>query len=139
MTAKIPTHKTSMRQTARELNINQNYFAHLKSTNKEAWEYMTKLDSNLFNSYTKYMSEKDTIKAHLTDIYYLLQDLSLISQFSKHLQRVGHYNNWNGFSTSISRVLFGFNDGFSSHKVFIKCKALIDEFCVFYTKATNVV
>jgi len=134
MTIKTPTHQASMRQVARELNINQNYFALLKNTNKEAFKYMSSLDTNLFDSYHKYTKEQDETKARLTDIYYLLNDLSLVSQFSKYLNKKGYYNNWNGFTTTIAGVLFTVREGFFSHTIFIKSKAMVDEFCNFYTR-----
>jgi len=122
----------SMRSIARNLGIHQNYFSALKNTNTEAFNYMSSLDESLFDAYNKYQTEQNDIKSRLTDVYYHLSNLSLVSQFSKHLQKKGYYRNWNGFSTCIGRVLFGAEHGFNSHKMFIKSKALLDEFSVFY-------
>lgn len=122
----------SKRVTAIRLNIHPNYFYQLKNTNRKALEYITSLDVDLFNAYNKYTDEQQTIKDKLTDIYYLLSDLTLLSQFSKYLHKKEYYRNWNGFSTTINGILFGIKEGFHSHKVFIKCKILLDEFNIFY-------
>jgi len=131
MTAPKPI---SLRSVAMRLDIHPNYFAHLKSTNKVAFKYVTDMDESLFDGYNKYTKEQEDTKARLIDVYYLLSDLSLISQFSRYLHKKGYYSNWNGFSTTITGILFTVREGFFSHTVFIKSKLILDEFCLFYTE-----
>ena len=120
--------KMSRREQAVMLGLHPNFFASMKCSCPVKYKYIENLSPNLAEAYRKYMQEQEDYKTQLTEMYYALSDRKKVMAFSIHLQAIGMYSNWNGFSTTINYTLFKSGEGLGNHRFFIKAPKILAEY-----------
>ncbi len=102
-----------------------NYFYVVKSTTPDKFNYIRNLDKNNFKkAFELYRKKMDTLKAEVIDIYFYLQDKSLISTFGLYAKEHNLFSHKNSLSNCFSKVLFTNRIGFKIHKTYIKYKKI---------------
>ena len=114
------------RFAATELGKHHNFFASMKCSSREQYDYISNLHgSNMIENFTIYIEEQFTIRDALATYYFWLEDYQLIFEFSQLLFELKITGNIRTFSTGGKSVIFNGDNEFNSHKNYIQyCKIL---------------